>query len=183
MTLKKWQLLKSEIDYQSDFVSVFNETLQRADGKVIENYYALKRRNAVYVIGLNKQGQLPLVFQYKNGVKDLVWELPAGFVEENEEPLQAAKRELLEETGFAAENYIDLGTFVPNPSLSENKNFIFLGTEAQQIAAQKLDPNEEIEVKMFGLEKLVIDIKNRNSQFVGSQDQLGILLAWEEINK
>lgn len=181
--IKKWKLLKSELTYESPFVSVYSENLQRGDGKVVENYYSIKRRDAVYVIGLTDQRKIPLVYQYKNGVKDLIWELPAGFVEENESPLESAKRELLEETGFSAQEYIDLGIFAPNPSLSENRNYIFLGKSAKKISEQKLDQNEEIEVKLFELEQLVNDIKKRKSQFVGSQDQLGLLLAWEELNK
>lgn len=181
--IEKWKLLKSEIAYHNPFVSVYDETLERANGKIVENYYSIKRRDAVYVIGLTEKGEIPLVYQYKNGVKDLIWELPAGFIEENESPLTAAKREFLEETGFTAEEYIDLGNFTPNPSLSGNKNFIFLGLKANKVAEQNLDQNEEIEVKLFNLEKLVDDIKKRESQFVGSQDQLGLLLAFEELNK
>ncbi len=181
--LKKWKLLKSNVAYESPFVTVYDETLQRSDEKIVEHYYSIKRRDAVYVIGLTDTGELPLVYQYKNGVKDLIWELPAGFVEENENPFEAAERELLEETGFTAEDYINLGTFAPNPSLSKNKNYIFLGRAAKKVVNQNLDQNEEIEVKMFELKKLVADIKKRKSQFIGSQDQLGLLLAFEELNK
>lgn len=181
--IEKWKLVNSKLAYDSPFVSVYDETLQRADGKVIENYYSIKRRDAVYVVGLTSEGQIPLVFQYKNGVKDVIWELPAGFVEENEEPKEAAQRELKEETGFVSTDYISLGTFLPNPSLSANKNFIFLAKSSIKAAEQSLDQNEEIEVKLFDFEKLVRDIKKRQSQFVGAADQLGLLLAWEELKK
>ncbi len=124
-----------------------------------------------------------MVYQYKNGVKDLIFELPAGFIEENETTIESGKRELIEETGFSVENLRELGIFVPNPSISGNKNFVLLGTNAERVTKQKLDTNEKIEVQLFDFEELVMEIKKRKSRLVGSQDQLGLLLAWEEINK
>lgn len=181
--IKKWELLSSELAYENPFVSVLTETLKRSDGRIIENYYSIKRRDAVYVVALTRDYKIPLVYQYKNGVKDVIWELPAGFVEANESPLESARRELLEETGFAAEEYMLLGSFVPNPSLSGNKNFVFLSKNAKKISEQQLDVNEEIKVQLFALEELVEAIKKRQSQFVGCQDQLNLLLASEELNK
>lgn len=179
--IKKWELVESKIDYRNDFVTVLKETLKRSNGELVRDYYAIARRNAVYVIALTYEQEVPLVYQYKNGVKELIWELPAGFVEDGEEPLTSGQRELLEETGYQAEDYSLLGQFVPNPSLSANKNFIFLARNAKKVAEQKLDKNEEIEVKLFPIEKLVKDIREGQSQFIGSQDQLGLLLAWEKI--
>ena len=181
--IKKWELLKQEVAFSSDFIAVYKETLKRPDNRVVNDYFSIKRRDAVFIIALTVGKQIPLVFQYKNGVKDLIWELPAGFVEDGEEPIEAAKRELLEETGFAAENYQLLGSFSPNPSLSGNKHHIFLAFNAKRISEQKLDYNEEIEMKLFSFEDLVISIKQRNSIFIDIQSPFSIILAAEEMKK
>ena len=181
--IKKWKLLKQEVAFSSDFISVYKESLKRPDNHIVDDYFSVKRRDAVFIIALTKEQQIPLVFQYKNGVKDLIWELPAGFIDDNEEPLVAAKRELLEETGFEAENYQYLASFSPNPSLSSNKNHVFLAFNAEKVSEQKLDDNEEIETKLFLLEDLVSGIKQRKSIFVDNQSPFGILLAAEELKK
>ncbi len=181
--IKKWELLKQEVAFSSDFISVYKESLKRPDNYVVDDYFSVKRRDAVFIIALTKEKQIPLVFQYKNGVKDLIWELPAGFVDDNEEPLVAAKRELLEETGFEAENYQYLASFSPNPSLSNNKSHVFLAFNAKKVSEQKLDANEEIEMKLFFFEDLVSSIKQRRSIFIDNQSPFSIILAAEEIKK
>ncbi len=181
--VKKWRLLTSKVAYENPFLTVYNESLQRSDGKVIADYYAVKRRDAAFVAALTKDNQVLLVNQYKNGVKEVVWELPAGFIEEGEEPLAAAKRELLEETGYESDNFDFIGKFAPNPAISPNRNFVFLAKDATKVAEQKLDVNEEIEVQTFDLGSLVQDIKTGKSLFIDCQSQLSLLLIVEILKK
>ena len=181
--IEKWELLESKIDYENPFLAVSREKLKRPDGKIVEDFYAVKRRDAVFVVALTIDKQTLLVYQYKNGVKEVIWELPAGFIEDGEQPEGAAKRELLEETGFAGETPSLLGEFVPNPSTSNDRHFLFLVQKAEKIAEQKLDQTEEIEVKLFDLEKLVADIKKRQSIFIDVQSQLSLLLVWEFLSR
>jgi len=181
--IEKWELLESRVDYENPFLSVSKEKLKRPDGKIVEDYYSIKRKDAVFIAAVTSDKQVPLVYQYKNGVKKVIWELPAGFVDDGEQPEEAAKRELLEETGFAGEKPSLLGEFVPNPSVSNSRHFLFLVLDTEKIAEQNLDQNEEIEVKMFDLEKLVADIKKRQSIFIDVQSQLSLLLVGEFLKK
>ena len=176
MSPKKWELKSQRIVYENPFVGIFEDTLLRPDGKLVENYYSVRRRDAAFIIAVTQEQEIPLVYQYKNGVKDLIWELPAGFIEEVEEPEKAAARELLEETGFQGEKLELLGKYAPNPSISNNRNFVFLAKNAKKVAEQKLDSNEDIEVRLFPLKEVVESIREQKSQFVDLQSQLSLLL-------
>ena len=181
--IKKWKLLSSETVFESSFITLLKEKLEKPDGAIVEDYYSVKRRDVVYVVALTESNEVILVYQYKNGVKDLIWELPAGFVDSGEETEVAANRELLEETGFKGETSLYLGSFTSAAGSSGNLNHFFLLKNAKKIAKQNLDEHEEIEVKLFALRVLVEDIKQRKSSLVDSQSQLALLLVWEELAK
>ena len=180
---RKWKLLERKTAFSSPFITLFQEKLRKSDGKIVENYFSVRRRDAVFIVPLTKGRQVLLVNQYKNGVKQVVWELPAGFIEQGEKPLEAAKRELLEETGFRAASYKSLGNFVPNMSISENRNFLFLAEEVEKVSKQKLDDNEDIEFSLFDLKELITRIKERKSFLIDTQSQLALLLTESELNK
>lgn len=181
--VKKWQLLEKQAVYESPFITLYKEKLQSGEGKIIPDYYSVKRRDAVFIVALTANNQIPLVYQYKNGVKDLIWEVPAGFIDEGETPEKAASRELLEETGFSSTTVELLGKFVPNTGVADNRNFVFLAKNARKTHDQNLDPHEEIEVKLFDFETLVAAIKKRESIFVDTQSPFSLLLAWEVLNQ
>jgi len=177
--IKKWELLEAKAVFGNKFLTVFEEKLRKSDGGIVNDFYSVKRMDAAFVVALTQDNQIPLVFQYKNGVKDLIWQVPAGFVDIGEEPQQTAERELAEETGFVAASYEHLGSFASNSGVSPNRDHFFLARNAQKEKEQRFDQHEEIEVKLFAFEKLVNDIKKRTSLFIDSQSQLALLLAAE----
>src|SRR5687768_10733957 len=67
------------------------------------------------IVALTKDNQVVLIRQYRHGVCDVFWEFPGGVVEEGEDLVQGVKRELLEETGYAASKLIQVGKLYPNP--------------------------------------------------------------------
>lgn len=179
--IEKWKVLKSETVYQSPFITLLKEDLQRSDGKVIKDFFSVSRRDSVFVVALTPDKKVVLVSQYKNGVKDVIWELPAGFIDDNEEPLAAANRELSEETGFVAKESKYLGSFLPNTGVSPNKSHIFLLLNCEKKVETKFDDQEEIETGLYDLDELLLGIKNRKSIFIDMQSQLSLLLAEQEL--
>ncbi len=181
--VKKWKLLEAKEVFVSPFLKVFQDRLEKPDGKIVENFFSIQRKDAACIVALTKDKKIPLVRQYKNGVKDLIWEIPAGFIDDGESPEEAAKRELLEETGFSAEKFHLLTSVAITSGTSATKNYLFLATQAEKVSEQKLDENEDIEVELYDFDELVEKVKERNSFFVDVNSQLTLLLSDEALKR
>lgn len=96
-----------------------------------------------------------MIQQYRHGVRDVLWEFPGGVVEDEEDPLEGARRELLEETGYAASQMIEIARLYPNPALQTNTLYGYLALDAEKVSEQVLDAGEDIEVHLVPLEELI----------------------------
>lgn len=112
------------------------------------------------VVPLTPDGQVILVRQYRHGLGQVTLELPGGIVDEGETPLQAARRELQEETGYAGRTFIEIGRISPNPAIQSNLVHFFLTPDAEAAGGQHLDATEEIEVSLMPLDELVALARN-----------------------
>lgn len=115
--LKKWKLVKSKPVFESKWMSIFNNTYKLPDGKVVENYLHLKRPDYVLIIAKDKYGNILLERNYRRGVDDFVYELPAGWIDKGESSSEAAVRELKEETGYGGE-VSEVWEVYPQPAFS-----------------------------------------------------------------
>ncbi|MEZ4472579.1 MAG: NUDIX hydrolase [bacterium] len=101
----------------------------------------------VNVIALSPADDVVLVRQFRHGTADLTLEIPGGMVDPGESPLEAAQRELLEETGCRAAAWLPLGVVEPNPAIQSNRCHTYLALDAVGAAAQSLDPGEIIRIE------------------------------------
>lgn len=134
--MKKWKLINSKNVLSSKWMSVEKRTYQLPDGKIIDDFYHLKRSDYVLIVAQNKKNEIVFLKQYRRGVDDEVYELPAGWIEKGETPEEAALRELKEETGLTGEvifvqplytqpEFTDMKAFVVGVDVDANsKNFI-----------------------------------------------------------
>lgn len=109
-------------------------------------FYVLDCADWVNVIAVSEKDELILVRQHRAGTDRPSLEVPGGMVDPGESPLEAARRELLEETGYAPSELVPIGTIHPNPALQANVTHSFLATGCRRVADPKLDSTEEVEV-------------------------------------
>jgi ADP-ribose pyrophosphatase len=111
------------------------------------------------VVALTKNGEVVLVKQYRHGVCEALLEFPGGIVEDGEDPAEGVRRELLEETGYAASEMILVAKVFPNPALQTNTLYCFVARDAERVQEQNLDAGEDIEVHLVPLDELIVMAK------------------------
>lgn len=140
-TLQPWQLISSEFVFQHRWYTLRRDRIQLPNGKVIDDYFVSVRPDVVVILALTPEDEILLVKQYKHGVGQITLELPGGVIDD-EDPHQAAARELREETGFACEQWISAGKVFSNPTKDTNCIYLFVGTGAVRVGDPCLDENE-----------------------------------------
>lgn len=106
---------------------------------------------AVAVLAMDEENNIWMVSQYRKAVEQVLMEIPAGTLEENEDPLECAKRELAEETGLVAKEWQEIITYYCAPGFCDEKTFIYLASELTQESNLSLDRDEFIEVSKIPL--------------------------------
>ncbi len=119
----------------------------RASG-LAHDYYVLHLADAVSVVAITEDRRLVLVRQFRAGSAKDSLETPGGLLNPGEDPLDAGARELLEETGYAGDSPISLGTVWSNPSLMTSRITTILVTNARKVAEPALDHGEEVEIEL-----------------------------------
>lgn len=107
------------------------------------------------ILALTKNQEAVLIQQYRHGVQKVLWEIPGGVVEDGEDPLEGVKRELLEETGYVASEFVQVGKIYPNPAFQTNTMYCYLALNAEKVSDQNLDDGEDIEVQLVPVNELL----------------------------
>ena len=153
-TIKEWKVLESEYLVRRPWLTARRDRLELPDGRIIPEYYVLEYPDWVNVIAITKDGQFVMERQYRHAARKISLELPCGAMEKGETPLEAAQRELLEETGFGGGQWKKLMELSPNPSAMSNTTHCFLAIGVEKIAEQHLDETEELSVLFMTKEEV-----------------------------
>jgi 8-oxo-dGTP pyrophosphatase MutT (NUDIX family) len=155
MSLKPWKVLGSKYLYKTNGVAMRVDRCEVSNGNIFEPY-VIETGTWVNVIALTRGREVILEKQYRHGVGEVLLEIPAGVMDkEDESPLQAAKRELLEETGYTSEKFIEVGCSYPNPATHTNLTYSFLALDVEKTGQQNLDETEEIEVSLMPFDEFI----------------------------
>ena len=123
-------------------------------------FFVLESPDWMNVIPVTPDGNVVFVHQFRHGTEAIMMEIPGGLVDPGEEPAETARRELLEETGYAADEIVLLGTVSPNPAFMGNTLYSYLALGARKVQEAELEDSEDIEVEEVPLAKVAELIKN-----------------------
>ena len=146
---KKWKILSTEYLVKRPWLTARRDVAELPDGRVNNEYYVLEYPDWVNIIAITKDGKMVFERQYRHALGKTCYELPCGVIEAGETPLEAAQRELLEETGFAGGEWQEWMTLSPNPATSTNLAHSFLATGVEKVSGQHLDATEDIDVYLL----------------------------------
>ena len=119
------------------------------------DFYVFHSGDWVNIIPVTDEGEVILIEQYRHGTEQFTLEIPGGSVDPDDpDPRFAAERELLEETGFAAKEWIELGRSHPNPAIQSNVCHTYLARGAHQIEIPEFSGTEEIAIRLVPLEEV-----------------------------
>lgn len=133
-----------------------NEVRARSENGIESSFVVLDAPDWATVVPVDSRDGKPcflMVRQWRHGSSRVSLEFPGGVVESGEDPLEAAKRELLEETGFQAERVIPLGTVNPNPAFMANRFHVFLAEGLSSVKEQELDHDEIVHFEHVSVEE------------------------------
>jgi ADP-ribose diphosphatase len=155
-----WKIVKSNYLINDKWLKVRADKCRMPDGKIVQPYYVLEYPHWVNVFGITKKNEVVLIKQYRHGLGQIVLELPCGAMETSELPIDAAKRELLEETGFTSDNFIQTGIVSPNPSNHNNLTYCFLALDLEKVQSPHLDETEDLETILIPYKETINMLKN-----------------------
>src|SRR5882672_1496260 len=141
------------------------------DGFEIERAIVRHRGSAV-MMAVDERKRILLVRQYRLPARSFLWELPAGTLDPGEKPLQTARRELVEETGYRAKKWSKLAEFYPSPGFLSEKMSIYLATGLIAGEAKPMD-DERIETRWFKEKEL--DEMIRSGKILDAKTNIGFL--------
>ena len=149
-----WKVLKSEYLFRRPWLTARRDKCELPDGRIMDEYYVLEYPTFINVVAVTKDDEMVLVRQYRHGLGRTCFELVAGCAEDGEDPMEAAKRELMEETGFTGGEWSEQMCFTCNASSMNNLSHSFLAIGVERTETQHLDATEDIEVYTFPKEEV-----------------------------
>ena len=172
-----WDVIASERLISNRWLTVRRDSCLVAAGRQPIDYYVVEKDDFVMAVALTPEDEVILVRQYKHGCGSVILECPAGYLDLREEPTDAVRRELREETGFRVEDVQSLGVFLTSPSFLSNRAHLFLCTNATLEGPQELDVNEDIEVVLMDFAEAISGVAS-GTLSVDVASAAALMLAW-----
>ncbi|MEW6636186.1 MAG: NUDIX hydrolase [Actinomycetota bacterium] len=175
-----WERLGGKRLIETPYFAIRSDAYRLPDGAIKDPYYVVERPDAAIIFPLTASSEVVLVRQYRPPLETMELGLPAGLLEEGEDPEVAARRELLEETGYSGGEWELLGRVASSPSLKDNWAYLFLARGVEELAPPDPDEHERVEVVRVPLKRLYGLV--RAGEIVSSSGVAAIMLALRQLN-
>ncbi|MBQ9606364.1 MAG: NUDIX hydrolase [Lachnospiraceae bacterium] len=179
-----WEEVSCEHIVQNEWIDFRKSAYRFPDGSVFEPYYSYSRRDYVVIVASDTDGRYICVKQFRQGIKEVTTEFPAGGIERDdgveygngrayaEDALAAARRELKEETGYESDEWEHLLTVPSNATIADNYAYIYKAGNCRKVTGQDLDETEFLNVELYEPDKIEKLIKE------GRFQQSVHIMAW-----
>ena len=191
----QWEEVSCEHIVNDEWIDFRKSRYRFPDGREFEPYYSYSRRDYVVIVATDEDGNYICVRQYRHGIKRVTTEFCAGGIERTdgkeygnrhdaestEDALAAAKRELMEETGYESDDWKFLLTVPSNATMADNYAYIYVAKNCRKVSGQNLDETEVLNVHLYN--RAQIDEMIASGEFPQANHILALLLADKESNK
>ena len=172
-----WKEVSVRHIIENEFIDLRESTYMMPDGSIYDNVYSYSRRDYVVIVATDENGEYICVRQFRQGIKEITTEFPAGGIERSdgkeygqerkryaEDALESAKRELKEETGYVSGEWRELLCVPSNATIADNNAYIFEAKNCTKRSDQDLDDIEFLEVCRKSSDEIKELIKNGEFQ-------------------
>jgi ADP-ribose diphosphatase len=176
--MKSWELLDVlKLISEPPWIEVFREKVRLPSGRVLDDFYRVITPAFSVVVAVTPEGQLVMVRGYKHGPRKICLNAPAGLIEAGESPLEAAQRELLEETGYTGSHWAMLGSFIVDSNRQCGTAHIFLAKNAVQVTQAQDDDAEELEVELMSPRHFLEAVRANDISTLGTVSAIALAMA------
>ena len=180
--IQDWAILKREPVEDFKLFQVQKKKVRSPRTGEAREVQAIQFADWVLILPLTADEEVIMVHQYRHGIERVCLELPGGLVDPaDDSPALSAQRELLEETGYQADQIMLIGECYPQPAILSNKCFIYLAKSATKVQPPNLDSGEDIEIIKIPLKE--IPAKIRNKQINHGMVLLAFFFLWMKQQK
>ena len=164
MEKPRWRVLSSTYVIDSPYMRLRKDELELPNGTVVPDYYVRESGGFVVILAITPDRKAVLVEQYRYGNDSVVTELPAGTIDNGEDPQVCARRELVEETGYSSADWQLVLKAAAEPVRSDSVMHCYVARNATLTSEQSLDDTEHIEVRLVPLDNLRAMLRNGEIQ-------------------
>ena len=160
--IRDWPVISREQIGDFRLFSLTKKKVRSPRTGEIREVQTLQFPDWVLILALTPQEEVVMVRQYRHATEQVCLELPGGLVDAGDDsPALSARRELLEETGYQADEIVLIGECFPQPAILSNKCFLYLAKNVAEVQSQDLDSGEDIEISKVPLKEIPAKIENR----------------------
>ncbi len=158
--MEKWIIKDRNTIFDEKLYRVKNLNCYHPHKKINYDFHIIETFDWINIIALTEDDKIIMVKQHRLGTDELTIETVAGMIEHGEDPMEAAKRELLEETGYKEGSMVFLKKAAVNPAIINNHIYYYLAKGCRKVSDQRLDEAEDIEIMLYLEDEIKTMIKD-----------------------